>query len=58
MLLLKGHKARVERLSSTPRQLVQRILVYGARSVVLLDNLLKLSKAQEKLLLLLWCVIG
>jgi hypothetical protein len=51
VLLLKGVEASVQLLCCATRQLVQRVFVDGSRAVVLLDNLLKLSEAQEELLL-------
>jgi hypothetical protein len=51
VLLLKRHEPAVQLLRRGPRQVVERVLVDGARAVGLLHVLLKLGKRHEELLL-------
>mmetsp|Transcript_14739 Transcript_14739/g.36759 ORF Transcript_14739/g.36759 Transcript_14739/m.36759 type:complete len:368 (-) Transcript_14739:232-1335(-) len=50
VLLLKAHEARVQRRGLALGDVVQRVLVDGARALRLLDLLLKLGKLDEELL--------
>ena len=51
VLLLKGHKAPVHRISLRSGYVIQRILVDGSGAIQLLDLLLKLCKLDEQLFL-------